>query len=252
MKLYITKPKHTRYGQIKMKRYESIDDLYADCTIWFKKPSFQKPSLCMFTQELMWPGFEAGYHASGIKFSNWLSIPALNTINNVIKEIIKSSLNDDLTDKLTCKHYKWVESIDVKIDVFDESVNQDKLAISLFLIKPEAGSIAVAGIDRCLIFFSKPKLIRRYYANYTNPAGYYYDLHTDKSDVLSGWLFRKVKEFDDLGKLMWKSILESYTVDCEDMNFFYRNINEKNHKKGQSSKKFVKEFKIIMTLEKED
>ncbi len=213
MKLYITKPKHTRYGQIKMKRYESIDDLYADCTIWFQKPSFQKPSLCMFTQELMWPGFD---------------------------------------DKLTCKHYKWVESIDVKIDVFDESVNQDKLAISLFLIKPEAGSIAVAGIDRCLIFFSKPKLIRRYYANYTNPAGYYYDLHTDKSDVLSGWLFRKVKEFDDLGKLMWKSILESYTVDCEDINFFYRNINEKNHKKGQSSKKFVKEFKIIMTLEKED
>jgi hypothetical protein len=48
--------------------------------------------------------------------------------------------------------------------------------------------------------------------------------------------------------LFWNDIVNSFDVNAENMDDFYRNINKNNHKKGQSSKKFIKEYYFNLIL----
>ncbi len=84
MKLYITKPRHTRYGYMKIDNpYQSIDELIEESSIWFMKPTYLKPVICMFEGVIVWYYFENhGYRSSSIKVKDFLLITLFSQILN--------------------------------------------------------------------------------------------------------------------------------------------------------------------------
>jgi hypothetical protein len=63
---------------------------------------------------------------------------------------------------------------------------------------------------------------------------------------IKGNYFRKFES--DLNLRFWTDIVNSFDVNSENMDEFYRNINDNNHKKGQCSNKFVKEYYFNLFL----
>lgn len=233
--LYITKPAHTKYGTIPFPKYNNIEDLLNDCKIWFKKPALEKPCLCVFTSEFIWYGFQSDLRECFIYFKDLPEIKVKDEIRNIITE----SLNEDLSESLSNRHYKWIGTINVNIDI----VNKDaEKKIVLYLTKPCVWSIRSAGIDRAKIWFKKPKLKRIYMRN-DKKEDYIKSLEAD-CPYLCGRLIRKTKELEPLCDIMWQSILDSFNYN-EEKGFYY-NLSERSHKKGQSETKFIKEFYITI------
>lgn len=246
MNIYITKPAHTKYGQIKMHKYNTIDELYGDCTIWFAKPMFQKPVMCLFGEGLLWYGFNSKTNHQ-IKFKHLLSLPELSEITYKIKNLISETLNDDLSDKIGQQHYKWIGATEISITLYDEDKHKGKIPTSLFLTKPDVSSIAVAGIDRASVWFSKATCRELPHDDLWNEK-VYYEMSTGSGNYICGKIFRKTPELEPILELMWKSIVDSFDFVETDMSKFYYRINNNNHKEGQSSLEFCKEFKVLFEL----
>lgn len=217
MKLYITKPKHTKYGRIELDTpFESIEELIEHSTIWFSKPVFEKPFIDIFGDKFCWRWWIAKYRCS-ILFKHFPECE----VKESIRELIKKSINSNFHENLHNRHYKWIGEIDVTLFRKKTSGN-----FNLYLTKPQSvWDIKYAGIDRFRIFFSKPELP----LSFENENRYYID----------GKFFRKSKEFENLCIEMWSCIKNSFDVQEEN---FLDNIIEQNHKNKQSSTEFIKEF----------
>lgn len=227
-----------------MPKYNSFDELYGDCTLWFSKPRFQKPAVCPFEDMFLWYGFNCAAWLGSISFKHFLKIEELSPINEKIKEIVRESLNDDITDKIGQWHHKWVGEIDISMTIYNEHKDSDDKdnVITIYLTKPSSTCIQVAGIDRCKIWLSKPSLKRINYDSGMSKFHAYY-LDTGESNFFIGKMFRKTQNLKPISELMWSDIVNNYNVP---ENEFYDKINDKNHKKGQSEKKFIKEYKVVI------
>lgn len=232
-----------------MHKYSTIDELYGDCTIWFAKPIFQKPAMCIFGEGLLWYGFNSTMDYQ-IKFKHLLSLPELSEITNSIKILISDTLNNDLTDKINQQHYKWIGTLEISISSYDEKTHKGIQPTSVFLTKPDVSSIKVAGIDRTKVWFSKAT-----YQQLPEEEGWndkiYYEMGTGSQNYICGKVFRKTPELKPILDLMWESIVDSFDIEDPDNSEFYRLINDKNHKQNQGSHEFCKEFKLVFKLEQQ-
>lgn len=234
MKIYITKPAHTKYGLIKLTPYASVDDIVENSTFWFVKPTFAKPFICMLTDDFGWPGFASDYQA----FGQIKDFPE-GQVKEEMKKLVRNSIDDDFYESLNNRHYKWIGELDVDLIPSNTSGN-----FNLYLTKPDVWDIQFAGIDRATIWLYKPKLKRSEFDLYDNTKHHY---TFDGIVGIKGQYFRKFAN-DSLGLLFWNDIVNSFDVNAENMDDFYRNINKNNHKKGKSSKKFIKEYYFNLIL----
>lgn len=240
MKLYITKPKHTAYGSIKMERYDSFERLLADCSIWFFKPFFLKPSICPFEQEFFWQGFS--YPSNQESYIRYEFFPE-GSVKEAIRDLVRQSLKPDLTETLSNRHHRWIGECDVVIREVqkDESSN-----FVLYFTKPDCVySIQSRGIDRCSLWLHRPLLKRVYFLN---SKEYSYRLQTLENASISGKVLRKHPELKSLFLNLWQEIVESFNFTARDMDEFYTTISEKNHKRGQSCLGFIREVPLVITL----
>lgn len=226
MKIYITKPPHTKYGRIKLNTYDSIDDLIENSMFWMVKPTFTKPMLCFLSGEFGWSGFSSDYQAYG-KIKNFPE----GQVKDYMKKMIRDSIHDDFYESFNNRHYKWIGEFDVDLISSPTPGN-----FNLYLTKPDPIDIQVAGIDRATLWFYKPTL-KREVDLYTQKTLTY---NFDGAAGIKGKYFRKYEK--ELSNIFWKEIVNSFDCQFNDMDEFYKRINNKNHKKGQSSKKFVKEY----------
>lgn len=233
MKIYLTKPPHTKYGRIKLNTYQTIDELVDDSTFWFDKPKFKKPFICVFTEELAWDGFSNLYHCSG-KIKNFPEGP----VKEAMKTLIKNTIREDFYETFSNRHYKWIGEIEVDLVSSTTTGN-----FNLYLTKPDAVDIHVAGIDRATIWFHKPKLKRELIDLYESNK---FNYHLEGQSGIKGVYFRKFQK--ELCQMFWNDIVNSFDIQFDNMTEFYTKINNKNHKKGQSSKKFVKEYYFNLLL----
>lgn len=238
MKLYITKPLHTRYGSIKFDKYPSLSSLLDDCKIWFFKPIFMKPALCVFGEGFIWNGFVSSNNI--VDFVQYKHFPE-GEVKNKIKDIISHSLKEDLSESFHDRHHKWMGECEVKFGMTEDTEN----SFELYLTKPLVESIKFAGIDRAKIWFTKPKLTRHYFG-IVHDNSYIYKLNTPEKAYLQGKVFRKHPELEKELNILWNSIENSF--DIEENNDFLMSINNNNHKKGKSSKQMIEAFRFSLQL----
>lgn len=242
MKLYITKPRHTRYGHMKIDNpYKTIDELINNSSIWFMKPNFLKPNICMFEGTVVWNGYRNhGYHSSSVVFSSFPEGP----VKEKIKQMISESIDDNFQESRHNRYYKWIGEVDVTLTERTTSGN-----FNLYLTKALASQITFAGIDYCPIWLEPPTYSR---ININTGLSQYYQYQLIKKnnphEYIAGKIFRKTPELQDITAKMWDSIVSSFDVKFNDMNEFYMAINDKNHKKGMSVRQFVKPFFFDLTL----
>jgi len=241
MKIYLTKPRHTKYGTIKLETYSSLELLMDDATVWFDPPKFQKPILCIFESELVWYGFNSKISGSHIK----LKYLPEGEVKEACKALIRKSFNSGLTESLCNRHYKWIGELDIILEHSQDFTNH-----TLYVIKPDPVEISFAGIDRTRIYFERPKLQR--YPFY-NDNTYNYQFELLSNNYLNGLLFRKNKDLKIFSTVIWKDIVNSFDIgmtydEMDDLSFFYNTINKENHKKGMSSKRMILEYNILFKL----
>lgn len=225
LKIYITKPLHSRYGTIKLENpFKNIDDLIENCTIWFKKPSFEKPFMDIFGEGFVIRGWACDY--SKIPYKDFPDCD----VKKGIYEIIKTSISDNFHETIHNRHYRWIGELEVELVRKNTEGN-----LTLFLTKPSVWDIQVAGIDRAKIWFSKPS-IQLYDKNQYTDEDYFY---LCAKNYIEGKYFRKTKEHKLLLDDMWQSIKDTFTVSSEN---FLSEITEYNHKPGQDHDHFIKEY----------
>lgn len=232
MKIYVTKPAHTKYGRMKLDTYSSVEDLIENSTFWFDKPKFEKPFKCFLTDEISWNGFTNGFHSMG----SMKNFPE-GEVKEVLKKMIRNSINEDFSETLVNRHYKWIGELDVDLIASETSGN-----FNLYLTKPDAIDIKVAGIDRAIIWLYKPTL-KKVADLYTGKTLTY---QFDGIVGIKGLFFRKREKA--LCEIFWQNIVDSFDIQFNNMNEFYHRISNKNHKKGQSPKKFIKEYYFNLLL----
>lgn len=233
MKIYLTKPAHTKYGLIKLTPYASIDDLIDNSTFWFVKPSFEKPFICFLTDDFGWRGFSTDYQCSG----KIIDCPE-GEVKEAMKKMIRESIDDNFYESLHNRHYKWIGELDVDLVPSETSGN-----FNLYLTKPSVWDIQFAGVDRATIWLYPPYLKKEQSDLYDNSKFHY---NFDGRVGIKGNYFRKFEK--QLNFTFWTDITNSFDVSTEDMDYFYRNINETNHKEGQSSTEFIKEYYFNLIL----
>lgn len=238
MKLYITKPLHTRYGSIKFPKYSNLSSLLDDCIIWFFKPIFRKPVLCIFGEGFIWNGFISSKHM--VDFVQYKHFPE-GEVKNKIKNIISHSLKEDLSESLANRHYKWIGECEVKFAMTENIEN----SFEMYLTKPDIESMRFAGIDKAKVWFTKPKLTRHYFGIAHNNS-YIYNLNTTEKAYLECKLFRKHPELEKELNILWNAIKNSF--DIKENNDFLMSINNNNHKKGKSSNQMIETFRFILQL----
>ena len=233
MKIYLTKPAHTKYGLIKLTPYKSVDDLIENSVFWFVKPAFEKPFICFLTDDFGWRGFSSDYACSG-KIMNFPE----GEVKEAMKKTIRASIDDNFHESLHNRHYKWIGEVDVDLVPSETSGN-----FNLYLTKPDVWDIQFAGIDRANIWLYPPELKEVEADLYDNSKIHY---RFDGVVGIKGNYFRKFES--DLNLRFWTDIVNSFDVNSENIDEFYRNINDNNHKKGQCSNKFVKEYYFNLFL----
>jgi hypothetical protein len=233
MKIYITKPIHTRYGRIKLDRFSSIESLIDNSMFWFVKPTFSKPFLCSLTDELSRMGFESDYHCSG-KVKDFPE----GEIKEIMKNMVRESIDDNFHESLQNRHYKWIGELDVDLLPSETSGN-----FNLYLTKPSVWDIQFAGVDRATLWLYPPYLKKEQSDLYDTNKFYY---AFEGRVGIKGNYFRKFE--NKLSLMFWNDIVNTFAVSSENIDDFYRNINDKNHKKGQSSTEFVKEYYFNLIL----
>jgi hypothetical protein len=233
MKIYITKPAHTKYGLIKLTPYSSVDDIVENSTFWFVKPDFEKPFICFLTDDFGWRGFSSDYQCSG-KVKHFPE----GAVKEAIKKKIRDSIDLDFYESLHNRHYKWIGELDVDLIPSETSGN-----FNLYLTKPDVWDIQFAGIDRATLWLYPPELKKEQTDLYDNDKFHY---RFDGVVGIKGNYFRKFE--NKLNLMFWNDIVNSFDVSSENMDYFYRNINDKNHKEDQSSTEFVKEYYFNLIL----
>lgn len=240
MKLYITKPYHTRYGYMKIDNpYNTIEDLINESSVWFMKPKFLKPNICMFEGTIVWNGYHNhGYYSTSIRVS---SLPE-GQVKEKIKKLIRASISDDFSETRTNRYHTWIGEVDVE---FVEK--ESKGNFNLYLTKPNAHSISFAGVDQCKIWLEQPKY-NRIYRDVGQKNEINYNMIVKDKDYISGKIFRKTPELNFIMTKIWKALVESFDIEFKDSNDFYMKINDKNHKKGMSSRHFSAVFFFDLVL----
>lgn len=233
MKIYITKPVHTRYGRIKLEKFDSIESLIDNSMFWFVKPTFSKPFICFLTDELSRMGFNSDYQCNG-KVKDFPE----GEIKEIMKNMVRESIDDDFHESFPNRHYKWMGELDVDLLPSETSGN-----FNLYLTKPSVWDIQFAGIDRATIWLYPPYL-KKEQSDLYDTDKFYYDF--DGRVGIKGNYFRKFES--DLSVMFWTEIVNSFDVNSESMDYFYKTINDKNHKEGQSSTEFVKEYYFNLIL----
>lgn len=224
IKIYITKPIHTRYGRIQLDNpFKDINDMINNSCIWFYRPSFEKPFIDIFEENFCLRGWDT-FSKSLVLFKDF---PDGEVKNHIYKKIFES-VDSNFYEKIKNRYYNWLEIIDVELIQRKNKGNFD-----LYLMKPKyAWDIQFAGIDRAKIFLYQP------------------DLKTEKKYhelcYIEGKFFRKTKEVENLCIEMWKTIKNSF--DVEDNEHFLNLITDSNHKINQSSKEFIKIFHCDLKL----
>lgn len=223
--------------------YQTIDELVNASSVWFMQPYFNKPNICMFEGVIVWNGYENhGYGSSCVKVSD---LPE-GAVKDAIKALIKTTINPDFTEDRPCRYYKWMGEVDVTFVERTTSGN-----FNLYLTKSSPHDISFAGIDRCRIWLEQPKY-KKFEIDVGSKVYYNYEMRVKHQKYISGRVFRKTSEIKYISDKMWQSVIDSFTVEFDDIYDFYLNINTKNHKKGMTSKKFSKVFFFDLILNNKD
>lgn len=228
--------------------YHSIDELVEDSSIWFIKPTYIKPVICMFEGVIVWYYFKNhGYNSSSIRVKDFPE----GEVKEKVKTLIRDSIEPNFHETRLNRYHRWIGSVDVTLIEKKTSGN-----FNLYLTKSSPHDITFAGIDYCKIWLEKPRYIRVEIDNGMHLKTYY-EMEAKGKSYLSGKVIRKIPEIAYVSSNMWKSIVNSFDVN---FNFekddiaddFYMKINTKNHKKGMSSKKFFEVFFFDLNLKKEE
>ena len=228
--------------------YHSIDELVEDSSIWFIKPTYIKPVICMFEGVIVWYYFKNhGYNSSSIRVKDFPE----GEVKEKVKTLIRDSIEPNFHETRLNRYHRWIGSVDVTLVEKKTSDN-----FNLYLTKSSPHDITFAGIDYCKIWLEKPRYIRVEIDNGMHLKTYY-EMEAKGKSYLSGKVFRKIPEIAYVSSNMWKSIVNSFDVN---FNFekddiaddFYMKVNTKNHKKGMSSKKFFEVFFFDLNLKKEE
>lgn len=228
--------------------YQTIDELIDDSSIWFMKPNYQKPVICMFEGVIVWYYFENhGYNSSSVRVRDFPE----GEIKEKVKTLIRSSIEPNFHETRLNRYHRWIGSVDVTFVEKQTSGN-----FNLYLTKSCTHDLAFAGIDYCKIWLEKPRYIRVKIDSGMSLKTYY-EMEVKNKSYISGKVFRKHHEIEHISSKMWKSIVNSF-----DLNFdfekddiaddFYMKINNRNHKKGMSSKKFFEVFFFDLILNNKD
>jgi hypothetical protein len=228
--------------------YQTIDELIDDSSIWFTKPTYQKPVICMFEGVIVWYYFEShSYRSSSIRVRDFPK----GEIKEKVKTLIRSSIDPDFNETRLNRYHRWIAEIDVAFVEKETSGN-----FNLYLTKSSPHDLAFAGIDHCKIWLEKPRYVRVKIDSGMSLKTYY-ETEVKGKSYLSGKVFRKTPEIDYISSKMWKSIVNSFDLNFnfeeDDMaDDFYMKINNRNHKKGMSSKKFFEVFFFDLILNNKD
>lgn len=233
MKIYLTKPAHTKYGLIKLTPYTSVDDIIDNSSFWFVQPTFEKPFICFLTDDFGWRGFSSNYNCYG-KVKQFPE----GDVKEAMKKIIRASIDDNFYESLHNRHYKWIGELAVDLEPSKTSGN-----FNLYLTKPSVWDVKFAGIDRATLWLYPPELKKEQDDLYDESK---IDYNFDGVVGIKGNYFRKFEK--TLNLIFWTDIVNSFDVSSENMDDFYRNINENNHKTGKSSKEFIKEYYFNLIL----
>ncbi len=231
MKIYITKPIHSKYGRIKLEhKYKNIEELIQDSELWVRKPIFEKAFKCIFTNDLVIRGWYSDYGFMGM-VKNFPD----NEIKKIIIDKIKKSIENNFYESLKNRHYKWIGELDVNLVRKEKSGN-----FNLYLTKPTSHSIQSRGIDKADFWLQRPTLKENKDENRVN-----YSLTGESS--ISGKFFRKCFESEFLDEA-WNDIVNSFDFKHENMNEFYYNLKEEYSKPGQDHLNFCKEYYFDLIL----
>lgn len=227
IKLYITKPLHTKYGRIPLENsFNSTDELIQHSRVWLCKPSFQKPFIDIFEENFCIREWHSSYQ-DGIRLKDFPDGKVKESICNVIKKTIEPNFYESLY----FRHHKWIGEIDVTLIRKEKSGN-----FNLYLTKPSSvWDIEFAGIDRCKIFLNKPEMPLNHEKHYLK-------------NYIKGVIFRKTPELEPLCIEMWNNVKDSF--DIPDQFNFLRKINDDNHKENQDCCNFMREFFFDIELKK--
>lgn len=224
--------------------YQTIDELVNASSVWFMKPYFNKPNICMFEGTIVWNGYDNhGYGSSCVKVRD---LPE-GAVKDRIKALIKTTIDSDFSESRAYRYYKWIGEVDVTFVERTTSGN-----FNLYLTKGTPHEIAFAGIDRCRVWLEQPKY-KKFEIDVGNKIYYNYEMRVNHQKYLSGKVFRKTPEIEYISATMWKSIVNSFDLNFnfeeDDMvDDFYMKINNRNHKKGMTSKKFSQVFFFDLVL----
>jgi hypothetical protein len=231
MKIYITKPIHSKYGSIKLEnKYKNIDELVQDSCLWVRRPHFEKAFKCIFTDDLVIRGWysDFGYIGTVNNFPN-------NEIKKIIIEKIKNSIENNFYESLKNRHYKWIGELDLKM-IRKETFGN----FNLYLTKPTSFSIQSRGIDKAEFWLQRPVLKESKEENRV-----IYSFSGESS--ISGKFFRKCFDEKFLEEA-WDDIVNSFDFEHKDMDEFYFNLKEEYSKPGQDYLNFCKEYYFDLIL----
>lgn len=223
MKIYITKPKHTKYGSIPIDNpFTSIEDMIDNCMIWLIKPYLEKPFMDIFGGGFCLRSWSSRYRCNVL----FKYFPECEVKEN-IRHLIRLSINDDFSESIHNRHHKWIGEIDTEIIRRDTPGN-----FNLYLTKPpSAWDVNFAGIDRAKIFLFCPE--KELLESLVN------GVYDDKIYYIVGEFFRRNPDFEVLTYEMWGEIKNTFTIPEED--YFYK-MNETCHKENQDPTEFIKTF----------
>jgi hypothetical protein len=211
------------------------------------KPTYLKPVICMFEGVIVWYYFENhGYRSSSVKVKDFPE----GDIKEQVKILIRSSIEPDFHETRLNRYHRWIGEVDVTFIEKETSGN-----FNLYFTKSCPHDLTFAGIDYCKIWLEKPRYIR---VNIDSGMSFktYYEMEVKGKSYISGKVFRKTPEIAYISSTMWKSVVNSFdfkfNFEEDDIaDDFYMKINNRNHKKGMSSKKFFEVFFFDLILNKD-
>lgn len=231
MKIYITKPKHTKYGSIPIENsFTTVEDLIEHSMVWLIKPYLEKPFMDIFGGGFCLRPWGSRYRCS-ILFKYFPE----GQVKEEIRKIIRQSINDDFSETLHNRHHKWIGELEVDLTRRDTPGNFD-----LYLTKPpSAWDVNFAGVDRAKIFFNKPckKTLRSWMDGEDHEMEYY----------IVGEFFRRNPDFESLTLEMWEDIKNTFTIPQEDYLYL---MDETRHKENQGPADFIKPFFFDLKIKK--
>lgn len=92
--------------------YHSIDELVEDSSIWFIKPTYIKPVICMFEGVIVWYYFKNhGYNSSSIRVKDFPE----GEVKEKVKTLIRDSIEPNFHETRLNRYHRWIGSVDVTL-----------------------------------------------------------------------------------------------------------------------------------------